>query len=121
MDIMHMFLDYLCKVYTHDLEHYIKEYLKTFFLYSGCVNTLQEHYGYYSLKLFISIHSVFPLVYVWVRQMGYWKVLQYFSDAKICIFILFLPIWPKFGISGHNSAVMTVLAPSATSVSSPYY
>ena len=27
-NIMHMFPDHLCTIYAHDLEHYLKDYLK---------------------------------------------------------------------------------------------
>ena len=43
-------------------------------------------------QILISVHGVFPSVYVWVRQRGAWKLHPYNSDAKIHIFIHFLPI-----------------------------
>ena len=49
----------------------------------------------------ISEHSVFPSVYIWVRQWGTWKSHPYNSNAKITMFIMPILVfdtqilWPK--------------------------
>ena len=56
----------------------------------------------------ISVHSVFPSVYTWVRQWGAWKLLPYNSNAKkICVLSQSLP---QFGIwHTQNFVVMMTL------------
>ena len=56
-----------------------------------------------------SVYSVFPSVYVWVRQWGAWKLHPYNSDAQKPIFYhvvcTFSSIWNKL----HNLVIKVVL------------
>ena len=67
-------------------------------------------------QIFISVHSVFSLVYVQVRQWGAQKLHPYNSNAqKLIYYHVICPfgsVWNKI----HNLAVMM---PATTTVSSP--
>ena len=59
----------------------------------------------------ISVHSVFPSVYVWVRQWGAWKLHPYNSNAKKSVFYhkvcSFSSIWNM--LHTQNFVVMMML------------
>ena len=67
-------------------------------------------------QILISVHSMFPLVYIWVRQWGAWKLHPYNSDAQKFIYYHVICLFGSFWNKIHNLAVMM---PAATTVSSP--
>ena len=38
------------------------------------------------IEILISEHSVFPSVYIWVRQQRAWKLHPYYSDAQMLFY-----------------------------------
>ena len=60
-------------------------------------------------QILISVHSMFPLVYVWVRQWGAWKLHLYNSNAQK--FIYYHMTCPFGSILNmlHNLAIMVAL------------
>ena len=66
----------------------------------------------------ISKHGVFPLVFVWVREQGAWKLQPYNSIAKIHIFLLIkiLPIWLSLKFCSHDVCVSITFNTTTTAL-----
>ena len=60
-------------------------------------------------KILISVHSVFPSVYVWGRQWGAWSLHPYNSDAQKFMFYHIICPFSSIWNESHGLAVMVVL------------